>query len=197
MFKSLLSAKSEQQCLAQESQDHPDTTVTPDVKNIVKESIDLGLPLIPFAQPSIFIFDEKDDKYPSVSQPSSTENLRLKRNSILEEDQPLDNYPQPSYKMCKSSSKLTLKSEDYMQMDQIYKGNPMFESQSLPDSRYNCRSKESKSPRFGKLFKKANRYKEDYVFVDFERENYVDMDRISDKNWKFLTYFPRNKKNSC
>jgi len=199
MLKSLLSARSEQ-CLARESQDQPDpdsAAVTADVKKIVKESIDLGLPLIPFAQPSIFIFDEKDSNCSNASPPSSTENLLLKRNSILEEDQPLENFTQPSYKICKSSSKLTLKSEDYMQMDQIYKGNPLFQSHSLPDSRYNCRSKESKSPRFGKLFKKANRYKEDYVFVDFERENYVDMDRISDKNWKFLTYFPRNKKNSC
>ena len=87
--------------------------------------LDLGLPLIPFAQPSIFIFDEKDSNCSNVSRPSSTENLLHKRNSILEEDQQLENFTQPSYKICKSSSKLTLKSEDYMRMDQIYKGNPM------------------------------------------------------------------------
>ena len=87
--------------------------------------LDMGLPLIPFAQPSIFIFDEKDTNSTNVCQPSSTENLLHKRNSILEEDQIFQDFTQPSQKICKSSSKLTLKSEDYMQMDQIYKGNPM------------------------------------------------------------------------
>ena len=45
-----------------------------------------------------------------------------------------------------------------------------------------------------RFFKKGNRHKADYVFLDFEKNNYVDMNRISDKKWKSLTNFqPSNK----
>ena len=50
------------------------------------------------------------------------------------------------------------------------------------------------STSLSRFFKKGNRHKADYVFLDFEKNNYVDMNRISDKKWKSLTNFqPSNK----
>ena len=46
---------------------------------------------------------------------------------------------------------------------------------------------------FSRFFKKGNRHKADYVFLDFEKNNYVDMNRIPDKKWKSLTNFQPNK----
>ena len=50
-----------------------------------------------------------------------------------------------------------------------------------------------KSTSLSRFFKKGNRHKADYVFLDFEKNNYVDMNRISDKKWKSLTNFRPNK----
>jgi len=38
-----------------------------------------------------------------------------------------------------------------------------------------------------RLHRKGNKHKEDYVFVDFEKNNYVDMQQLGGKKWKFLT----------
>jgi len=38
-----------------------------------------------------------------------------------------------------------------------------------------------------RLHKKGNKHKDDYVFIDFERNNYMDMQQLGDKKWKFLT----------
>ena len=97
--------------------------------------------------------------------------------------------------MSPSCPSFSLKSDDYVRMDNIYPerpGQPMHLSESLPSG-----EERRSSHIFGRLFKKGNRHKADYVFVDFERDNYMDMGRIQDKNWKFLTYFPRHKKLSC
>ena len=97
--------------------------------------------------------------------------------------------------MSPSCPSFSLKSDDYVRMDHIYPerpGQPPHLSESLPSG-----EERRGSHIFGRLFKKGNRHKADYVFVDFERDNYMDMGRIQDKNWKFLTYFPRHKKLSC
>ena len=96
--------------------------------------------------------------------------------------------------MSPSCPSFSLKSDDYVRMDHIYPERPRSHPQqceSLPSER------RGSSHIFGRLFKKGNRHKADYVFVDFERDNYMDMGRTQDKNWKFLTYFPRHKKLSC
>ncbi len=105
----------------------------------------------------------------------------------------------------------SLKSDDYVRMDHIYSerpgqrmdhmyserpGHPGHSPRTLSESLPSGDERRS-SHIFGRLFKKGNRHKADYVFVDFERDNYMDMGRVQDKNWKFLTYFPRHKKLSC
>eukprot|EP00092_Neocalanus_flemingeri_P003603 GFUD01003866.1.p1 GENE.GFUD01003866.1~~GFUD01003866.1.p1 ORF type:complete len:497 (+),score=78.30 GFUD01003866.1:618-2108(+) len=44
-----------------------------------------------------------------------------------------------------------------------------------------------------RLRRKGNKHKADYVFVDFEKNNYVDMQQLGGKKWKFLT-FPSTSK---
>ena len=104
----------------------------------------------------------------------------------------------PSYiEMSPSCPSFSLKSDDYVRMDHIYPGpSQPPQSESLPSGVLSPAQRRS-SHIFGRLFKKGNRHKADYVFVDFERDNYMDMGRIQDKNWKFLTYFPKHKKLSC
>jgi len=41
--------------------------------------------------------------------------------------------------------------------------------------------------RVSRLHKKGNKHKDDYVFIDLERDNYMDMQQLGDKKWKFLT----------
>lgn len=99
--------------------------------------------------------------------------------------------------MSPSCPSFSLKSDDYVRMDHIYPGpSQPPQSESLPSGVLSPAQRRS-SHIFGRLFKKGNRHKADYVFVDFERDNYMDMGRIQDKNWKFLTYFPKHKKLSC
>ena len=117
----------------------------------------------------------------------------------------------PQSRLCQSYMEMSptcptfnLKTEDYVRMDQVYPGAgggggqqcQHRRAESLP-SHLLTSSQDKRNHLFGRLFKKANRHKADYVFVDFERDNYVEMNRIPDRNWKFLAYFPRNKKNSC
>ena len=104
----------------------------------------------------------------------------------------------PSYiEMSPSCPSFSLKSDDYVRMDHIYPGpSQPPQSESLPSGVLSPAQRRS-SHIFGRLFKKGNRHKADYVFVDFERDNYMDMGRIQEKNWKFLTYFPKHKKLSC
>lgn len=45
-----------------------------------------------------------------------------------------------------------------------------------------------------RLHRKGNKHKADYVFVDFEKNNYVDMQQIGTKKWKFLTFHSPGKK---
>ena len=97
--------------------------------------------------------------------------------------------------MSPSCPSFSLKSDDYVRMDHIYPERPLSHPQQCESLPSECRS--SSSHIFGRLFKKGNRHKADYVFVDFERDNYMDMGRTQDKSWKFLTYFPRHKKLSC
>ena len=126
----------------------------------------------------------------------------------------LNDYSQaadPQSRLCQSYMEMSptcptfnLKTEDYVRMDQVYPGAgggggqqcQHRRAESLP-SHLLTSSQDKRNHLFGRLFKKANRHKADYVFVDFERDNYVEMNRIPDRNWKFLAYFPRNKKNSC
>lgn len=98
--------------------------------------------------------------------------------------------------MSPSCPSFSLKSDDYVRMDHIYPERPSHPPLQLSESLPSGDERRS-SHIFGRLFKKGNRHKADYVFVDFERDNYMDMGRIQDKNWKFLTYFPRHKKLSC
>ena len=99
--------------------------------------------------------------------------------------------------MSPSCPSFSLKSDDYVRMDHIYPGpSQPPQSESLPSGVLSPAQRRS-SHIFGRLFKKGNRHKADYVFVDFERDNYMDMGRIQDKNWKFLTYFPKHKKLGC
>jgi len=44
-----------------------------------------------------------------------------------------------------------------------------------------------------RLHRKGNKHKADYVFVDFERNNYVDMQQVGGKKWKFLTFHSMSK----
>ena len=104
----------------------------------------------------------------------------------------VDMRPSPSY------PSFSPRCEDYMKMDNIYSNRRSLplHSEVLPSSLLTS-SERRGSHIFDKLFKKGNRHKADYVFVDFERDNYMDMGRIPDKNWKFLTHFPRSNKHSC
>jgi len=45
-----------------------------------------------------------------------------------------------------------------------------------------------------RLHRKGNKHKGDYVFLDFERQNYVDMQQLGSKKWKFLTLYSSSRK---
>ena len=89
--------------------------------------------------------------------------------------------------------------EPYMKMDEFLGASQGF-SCDRKNTRKNFREDHWKSASEGdgttslsRFFKKGNRHKADYVFLDFEKNNYVDMNRISDKKWKSLTNFQPNK----
>ena len=48
----------------------------------------------------------------------------------------------------------------------------------------------SSFPLPGRKHRKANKHKADYVFVDLEQNNYVDMKQADSKRWKFLSFYP-------
>jgi len=163
---------------------------SPDVKKIVSESIEKGLPLIPFGQPNIFALDENNDGKTAnqTKKQQSRKNLFHRSNSIMEEEKNKE-----SYMEMRSSLPTYQNDEDYMKMDQVFHGKEFIQSKSLPSYNQDYKSKQNS---FGKIFKRANRHKADYAFVDFEKQNYCDMSPIPDKNWKFLSYFPRKRKGS-
>ena len=94
-----------------------------------------------------------------------------------------------------------LSSEDpYMKLDEFMGSSPAFSCDknlrrnSLKNWLEEKSASESeKSTSLSRFFKKGNRHKADYVYLDFEKNNYVDMNRISDKKWKSLTIFRPNK----
>merc|ERR1712137_183217 len=178
---------------------------SPDLSSIVSESLDKGLPVIPFAQPAIFSLDKIPEDQDGGKRKTRPGNKAQRPNLILEEETdtaspsgPPSRLTDPSYiEMSPSCPSFSLKSDDYVRMDHIYPGpSQPPQSESLPSGVLSPAQRRS-SHIFGRLFKKGNRHKADYVFVDFERDNYMDMGRIQDKNWKFLTYFPKHKKLSC
>ena len=97
-----------------------------------------------------------------------------------------------------------VREESYMKMDEFLGASEDNGSDGLSSSLTSIwretKKKEETCPgslSLSKLFKKGNRHKNDYVYVDFEKDNYVDMSNhkcISNKKWKSLTQF-NNKQN--
>ena len=81
--------------------------------------------------------------------------------------------------------------EPYMRMDKFLEVSPNTLAESVAWKEAKGRAESLSLPKF---FKKANRHKADYVFVDLEKDNYVDMNRcISHNKWKSLTPFHKDR----
>lgn len=204
-------------------------------QEMVRESLERGLPVIPFAQQN-FLPDKVEEK----ETEANLKRVRRKSNDLkrdlsdfrfwnkqvyFEEDEEdsrnkdvsrqssslnmVDNFKRRlSSSSFSSSSYLEMRprvrEESYMKMDEFLVASENNGSDGLSSSLTSIwretKKKEETCPgslSLSKLFKKGNRHKNDYVYVDFEKDNYVDMSNhkcISNKKWKSLTQF-NNKQN--
>jgi len=195
-------------------------------QQLVRESLELGLPVIPFGQPSLFLPEREE------SQESQSRLKRIRRKSsdlkreladfrflnkqIYFEDEEEENSTRDTTRTRSSSfnmvenfkRRLSTSSsshyldmrpgtveEPYMRMDEFLGASPSLGdginklTQTWKESK--GRSESLSLPRF---LKKANRHKRDYVLVDLEKDNYVDMNRcISHNKWKSLSPFHNDR----
>jgi len=253
--------------------------VSPITEEIVSESMEKGLPIIPFAHPTFHISSNVPEEEKITARKNSLKNLKLafcenkrKNRSIFqEEDEILDTQHHIQRKSSilagddDDETKKSQKSEDqdskvsnsspYVEMSPGYSRSIALNSEldRFGEEPYMCMneflsgSKKSKSeisrkfsdeqifhleegsPRqtdmpvyhpkshdytpmkgrnmfsigdgtmsvergLSRLRKKGNKHKADYVFVDFEKNNYVDMQQMGTKKWKFLTFHSTGKK---
>ena len=85
-----------------------------------------------------------------------------------------------------------MKMDEFLGASQAFSCDRNMRTNSREDPRKSA-SGGDESTSLSRFFKKGNRHKADYVFLDFEKNNYVDMNRIPDKKWKSLTNFRPNK----
>jgi len=215
------------------------STISNADQEIVRESLEMGLPVIPFAQRSLFLPDKEEEERDPEShlrrlrrkssdlkkelsdfrflnkqvyfEEDEEENVtRNKDTTRLSSSLKVDNFRRKHSSVSSSSSSpyfdmspgVNMQSnlQSYMQMDEFLGASQMNGSKrnyfnNSPHS--SIWGENTESERSGgslsRFFKKGNRHKADYVFVDFEKDNYVDMNRISNKKWKSLTHFQQNK----
>ena len=86
-----------------------------------------------------------------------------------------------------------MKMDDFLGASQAFSCDMNMRRNSPREDLWKSSSQGNGSTSLGRFFKKGNRHKADYVFLDLEKNNYVDMNRISDKKWKSLTIFQPNK----
>jgi len=185
--------------------------ISPDTKEIVRESIKKGLPIIPFASQEIWIQSEEDKlRIKKASKKESEGDDRIEDAVDQSEYCPMEPNQEIKQKKPKKSlisqssyvemnpaeedvTSSTWDNDPYMKMSKIYPSS-VGKTSFFENDPYNIDTKKNssilnfaekrlhlkpqKNESLGRHYKKGNKHRDDYVFLDFEtNKDCVDMNR--------------------
>ena len=167
------------------------------LKKLRGKSNDLKKELLDFHFWNKPVLEEDEDGSPTKSEDkkgnSSSEKFLQTGNSRSRISAASDS-PYMDTQLGLSSENPYMKMDAFMGSSQAFYCDKNMRRISLKNwSEEENASESERSTSLGRFLKKGNRHKAEYVYLDFEKNNYVDMSRISDKKWKSLTNFQSKK----
>jgi len=172
--------------------------ISPDTKEIVRESIEKGLPIIPFASQEIWIQSQEDKvrlKKASKKESDGDDRIEEAEYCPMEPHQEIkQRNPKRSVTSQSSYVEMNPAEEDvtsstwdndpYMKMSKIYPSSSVGKTSFFENDPYNIDTRKNssifnfaekrlnlkpqKNESLGRHYKKGNKHRDDYVFLDFE-----------------------------